>query len=268
MSACAYHHTSWRKKRADGEGTPPARCAPSKPTSTATRTTQYKVIGSCNETHPRSKRFVTTGYFFDEEGRPQAVMPDHCPAGADGSMCCVKGHSRRDRATGPCHELVVAKCATHEVFFTLYPMGFEPYGRSKVASERGRCEGWRATIFEAAAVAAAGDPAWPRDFDGGPGWWTQRRHIERAAGRMGLMSPIREAESIAETLGVGMTVHAQARGEYKVATGFRSRARAVLSVLDAMPTDGVLERVLGAGHLAGGPAPWIWTRHGYITPFH
>jgi len=223
---------------------------------------------SCSETHPRSKQFVTTAYFFDEEGRPQAEMPDHCPAGADGSMCCVKGHARRDRKTGPCHELVVAMCATHEVFFTLYPRGYEPYGRSKVAPERCRSESWRETIFLAAMLAAAGEAAWPREFDGGPGWWTQRRHIERAAGRLGLMSPIREAESIAETLGVGVMVHTHVRSQYASATGFRSRARAVVRVLDAMPADGVLERVLGAGHLAGGPAPWIWTRHGYSTPFH
>jgi hypothetical protein len=163
---------------------------------------------------------------------------------------------------------VVAKCDFHAGFFTLYPVGFEPYGRKKVAPQRGRGEGWRQTIFVAAVAAAAGEPAWPREFDGGPGWWTQRRHIERAAMRLGLMSPIREAESIAETLGVGVMVHGQARGEYALAAGFRSRARATVRVLDAMPADGVLERVLGAGHLAGGLAPWIWTRRGYITPFH
>jgi hypothetical protein len=164
--------------------------------------------------------------------------------------------------------VVVAKCAFHEGFFTLYPQGFEPFGRRKVAPESGRAERWCDTIFEASVVAAAGESAWPRDFDGDPGWWTQRRQIAWAAGRLGLMSPVREAERVADALGVGVTVHARARGEYKVATGFRSRARAVVRVLDAMPVDGVLERILGAGHLAGGPAPWIWTRRGYITPFH
>ena len=207
-------------------------------------------------------------YFFDKEGRLQAVMPDHCPAGADGSMCCVKGHSRRDRKTGPCHALVVAKCAYHSGFFTLYPTGFEPYGRKKVAPEINRGECWQDTMFLAAVTAAAGEPAWPRDFDGGPGWWTQRRHIDQAAVRMGLLSPVREAERIADVLDVGVTVHARARREYGEATGYRTRARAVALVLDAMPADGVLERILGAGHLVGGPAPWIWTHRGYITPFH
>ena len=188
--------------------------------------------------------------------------------GADGSMCCVKGHGRRERTTGPCHELVVAKCTFHCGFFTLYPPGFEPHGRRKLAPEQGRGKGWRKTIFEAAVVAAAGEPAWPRDFDGGPGWWTQRRQIEWAAGRLGLLSPVREAERVADVLGVGVMVHTRARSQYASATGFRSRARAVVRVLDAMPADGVLDRVLGAGHLAGGPAPWIWTRRGYITPFH
>ena len=183
-------------------------------------------------------------------------------------MCCVKGHARRDRKTGPCHELVVAKCTIHGDFFTLYPRGYEPYSRAKVAPQGGSAESWRDTIFLASVVAAAGEPAWPRDFDGGPGWWTQRRHIEQASVRMGLVSPVREAERVADALGVGVMVHAQARSQYASATGFRSRARAVVRVLDAMPADGVLERVLGAGHLAGGPAPWIWTRHGYSTPFH
>jgi hypothetical protein len=227
------------------------------------------VIRSCSNTHPRSKRFVTTEYFFDEVGRPGAEMPDHCPLGADGSMCHIKEHCRRDRKTGPCHALVVAKCVPHMVFFTLYPPGYEPYGRKKVAPEQGR-EDWRETIFEAAIDAASGEPAWPREFDGGEGWWTQRRQIERASRRLGLVCPVRQAERVADALGVGVLVHTQARKDYASAGGFRSRARAVVAVLDCMSLEAmVLERMFASGHLAGtSPEPWIWTSRGYLTPFH
>ena len=195
-------------------------------------------------------------------------MPGYCPMGADGSLCCVKGHGRRERQTGPCHELVVAKCTTHGGFFTLYPHGFEPYGRRKVAPEGGLGERWRDTIFEAALVAAAGEAGWPRDFDGGPGWWTQRRQIEWTARRLGLVSEGREAERVAHVLGVGVGVHARARREYGSATGYRARARAVVRVLGAVVADGVVGRVYAAGHIVGGAAPWMWRRRGYVTAFH
>lgn len=199
-------------------------------------------------------------------------MPSYCPLGADGSPCRIIKHSFRERKTGPAQALVVAVCTCHKMHFTLYPSGHVPYGRHAVApvDAWGRaCGDWRRTLFLAAIMAASGEPAWSRDFDGGPGWWTQRRQIKSAARWFGLLCPTRQAESIAETLGVGILVHSGAAGKYILAKGFRQRACAVIQVLDAMACDGLLlARVLRAGYQAGAcPEPWIWTGKSYLAPF-
>ena len=244
-------------------------CAPVKLASNTGAHTPDEVKQTCHKTHPDVKRFVTTEYWFDEKGRPAARMPEHCPKGADGSTCRVRKHSMRDRKTGPEHPLVVAHCASHGIYFTLYPPSHVPYGRRRVVPVdiRGQ-DPWRQTQFRAALEATAGEPAWSREADGGPGWRTQRRHIERAAGMLGLKCPPRDAERVADALGVGMLVHGQARTKYTTATGFRNRGKAVMQVLDALPERGTLERMLAAGHAAGAlPEPWIWTRRGFQRPF-
>jgi len=227
------------------------------------------VITECHKTHPHVKRFVTTEYWFDEKGRPAALLPAYCPKGADGSTCRVSTHSKRERKTGPAHPLVVARCRCHGVFFTLYPPGHVPYGRARVAPAEARGpDRWRPTQFAAALSAARGEPAWSRKPDGKPGWRTQRRHIARAAGMLGLTCPCRQAERVAGVLGAGVLAHARARAQYAAAAGFRQRAQAVVGVLDALAPGGTLERVLAAGHAAGTlPEPWIWTRRGMRLPF-
>ncbi len=245
-------------------------CVPVKLASNSGAHTPNEVKKACHKTHPEAKRFVTTEYWFDEKGRPTARMPEHCPMGADGSKCRIRKHSTRDRKTGPEHPLVVVKCIGHGIYFTLYPPGHVPYGRKRVVPDDAHGQDpWRRTQFKAAVEAAAGEPAWSREPDGGPGWWTQRRQIERAAEMLGLTCPARQAERVADALSAGVLAHAQARRQYGEATGFRGRAQAVVRVLDVLSRGGLLERLLLAGHLAGTlPEPWIWTGQGYPMPFH
>ena len=192
-------------------------------------------------------------------------MPDHCPHGSDGSGCHVSIHHWRPRKTGPEHPVAVAVCKTHGVHFTLYPLGHVPYGRRAIAPFAATDNAWKQTIFHAAVDAAHGEPAWSREADGGPGWWTQRRQIARAAAVVGLRTTTRRAERVAERLGVGLAVQARGVHEYATAPGFRARARAVAGVLDSVTLDGRLPwRLLGAGWLCGAwPRPWLWDGASY-----
>ena len=113
-----------------------------------------------------------------------ASLPDRCPHASDEpSGCRVKVHHERERKTGPCFPLTVARCATHGHAFTLYPPGHVPYGRKSVVPasvDEGRlllrAKGefpsdemagaediaWESTVF-VAATDAAGGRAWPRE---------------------------------------------------------------------------------------------------------
>ncbi len=176
-------------------------------------------------------------------------------------------HHWRPRKTGPEHAVAVAVCRTHGVHFTLYPLGHVPYGRKTITPVAAADDAWKTTAFEAVMDASLGRPAWSRVPDGGPGWWTQRRHIARAASMIGLGSATRQAERAFERLGVGLAVHARGVREYATAPGFRARARAVAGVLDSVTLDAwVLWRLLGAGWLCGAwPRPWLWDGASYRT---
>jgi hypothetical protein len=160
-------------------------------------------------------------------------------------------------------------CREHGIHFTLYPIGYVPYAREAVAPiTRSRDDGWKHTMFRAVVDAAHDAPAWSRKADGGPGWWTQRRQIARAASAVGLKATTRRAERVAGALDVGLAVHANAVREYAAAPGFRARARAATCILDAVPIDSrTTWRVLGAGWIAGSwPRPWLWDGATY-SPF-
>jgi hypothetical protein len=197
---------------------------------------------------------------------------DQCPQALGDERCRLSKHDRRQRKTGPRCALQVLRCHTHGEYFTIYPQGFTPYGRQRIAPAStgpeaavGRRDRWASTMFEAAAQAAEGEVG-VRDagFDEGPSkprHSTQRRRVHVAARLLGLATgDERRADSVAQALDLPGLDHRQARGRFAVAATLRERGLVILSVLERMPLSGGLERrLLCAGFLVGlwgQPALW------------
>jgi len=200
-----------------------------------------------------------------------------------GPQCSVSHHHWRQRKTGPCHPLEVARCRTHGRAFTLYPPGYRPYGRQAVvplAPDGSRLLGGEDASADpleaelgggmfAAALDAAAGRAWPRCSGryGAGGleryWSSQGRMIERAMEVVGvhLVQGGEARGRIAEILGVErMLLDEQARA-VRLAPGYRGRGRAVCAVLRAMPPSRQrCQRLLEGGRLAGSwGTPWYRT---------
>lgn len=146
------------------------------------------------------------------------------------------------------------RCLVHQQSFTIYPLGFVPYGRQRLPRRRTEIESAPALL----AVDDRSDPEvsrWPdwADPDGvEPGWAsTQWRQIGRWGQWLGLSGPAAQGQQVAAVLGLPLHEHRQARGPYR-AGGDRGRSQAVQSVLAAVSrVGGVLLRLLRAGHLVG-----------------
>lgn len=224
--------------------------------------------------------FITTLYSPDEYGDMVACIPDSAPCGVDGSTCCIREHSSRDRKTGPGFPLVIVMCLDHRKYFTLYPPGFTPYGRAPVApvAPQGRAcgpddegiEPWVGTLFEAAVLATPEKVERCIRASCRPHWPTLHRQVQRSAVWLGLDGSLRTGEKVAGHLDVGLSVHSKARQGYATAEGMRGRAACVVAVLEAVPDDALLlHRMLRAGHAAGvlGRVWWWRPGRGYRQPF-
>jgi hypothetical protein len=85
----------------------------------------------------KKRPFITAEYYLDSKSgkikisRPQ-VAP--CPnAASNPSQSCklvVKGD--RIRKSGPEYPLIILKCKTHSICFTVYPEGWSPYSRKSI----------------------------------------------------------------------------------------------------------------------------------------
>lgn len=162
------------------------------------------------------------------------------------------------------------RCLAHQRAFTLYPPGYVPYGRERVAwaSPDGRpvhTEGddgaYRGTTFDAALDGAIGE-AWPRTCkDKGSDerrWTTQGRRIERSTRLVGVAPDLSDALrlALAEALGVEALLLHDGAAAIGLAPGYRSRGASVAAVLDRLVSGPVAaERLCVAGHLAG-----LWGR--------
>jgi len=249
----------------------------------------------CHEAHPKSHRsFIVVAYAATPAGKLGPVsMPDRCVEEVDDVVltkpCHIVVSHWRPRSTGPCFPICVAKCATHDRAFTLYPPSQIPYGRVGVApvaldgetfvhapdhdppeSEAGVPPpstdtaastespplSWETTFLAAACDAAEGK-SWSRDD--GPLWWqTQRRRIVRGAKLFGidtgLADPARDIH--AGELEMAALVLRDAARDWSEASGYRSRGTVVTSAMLGLPRGRcVLDRVLVAGALAG-----LWGR--------
>ena len=92
------------------------------------------------------------------------ALPERCLLSLDGAVgtCRVSEAFWRDRLTGPRHPLLVVRCRTHGVAFTLYPPGYVPYGRVPVVCRvDDGSDVDRTGSLLGAALAASGGESWP-----------------------------------------------------------------------------------------------------------
>jgi hypothetical protein len=192
--------------------------------------------------------------------------------------------------------VTVVYCCTHQAAFTVYPPGHYPYGRVAVApsapdgellregdagaTETSDAEGdadatetsdpegdaasrpldWVLTVFGAAQDAAAGQ-AWPRRAPAR--WRTQGRWLQLGAQLLGIglvgddtEDEQRHREQMAEALGVPTLRLREGTQRYRQSRGYRERGRAVMDVVQQLPTPRSLnDRILAAGAIAG-----LWGR--------
>lgn len=219
------------------------------------------------------RAFVCAVYVAESDGKLRPVLGiDRCPHGAscDGP-CRLVRHQRRSRKSGPAFPLTQLRCRTHGECFTVYPLGFTPFARQRIAPAEHQRTGeptaspdrWSGTVFDAAAAAAAGELG-VRDagYDDGqsrPRHSSVRRRIAVAARLLGLAADLddRQAEQVAQTLKIPGLDHARARCAAR-APGLRERGVAIVSVLDRMPLSGTVERRL----LCVGAQVRLWGRVG------
>jgi len=159
---------------------------------------------------------------------------------------------------------MVARCAVHEVAFTVYPPAHFPYGRRALApcttaghEPFGSDRDWHETVFAGANDAARLQP-WPREAKGGSDWWwsTQGRLFDLALTLTGTHPDLADElrHRIAETLRVPALVLREQAARIRAQPGYASRGRAVAAVLDHL-VGPVVRRLLVVGHLAG-----LWGR--------
>ena len=222
------------------------------------------------------KNFIITPYEPGANDILQPQIPTICPCGlADNFTCNISKHDNRERKTGPCFDLTVAKCKTHQKAFTLYPYSHVPYGRKAVApmspegywpieeknrlSEEKDGDIFCSTIFEAAVDASSGKP-WPRcsqKFGGGSlshYWSLMARDLQRLTRLFGLHESQDDSirENIAEILDVPMLDLKEQSDLIWESPGYKSRGKAVCNVLFSLPHgDCFLHRILHSGHYAG-----------------
>ena len=222
--------------------------------------------------------FLSSDYVEDKEEarlRPVAGI-DRCAQAVEEERCAISKHDWRSRKTGPGFPLRILHCRTHSRYFTVYPSGFTPYGRQRLAlldsdarlkttDAAALSSRWERTVFEAAVGAAEGRLGLRDVIHGDPveaRYVTQRRRVERSALLLGLSAATDErvAEVIAQSLGLLGLDHQRARQAFSRARTLCVRGAVIVSMLQVMPLAGALEtRLLGAGFLVGlwgRPALW------------
>jgi hypothetical protein len=164
------------------------------------------------------------------------------------------------------------RCKMHNKGFTLYPPGFVPHARKKIApvgpdgallSESSDSKPFESTYFDAALDGCAGRP-WPAQSIFGSldsRFRTQQRHMDRAALILGIGSEINEKqrEQIAHVLSIPGQVMYDSALLFENHRNYHIKGKAICNLLDEIDmTASVFERLAMAGFFAGiWPKPWI-----------
>lgn len=183
-----------------------------------------------------------------------------------------KGH--RERKCGPDFKLLVVQCKAHGACFTLYPVGWVPYGRMAIAPSPPA----RSDVAETSSGLAWDDTA----FGVVPRWLasstdnelssyrrTRTRQVASSAQWLGLTGTVADAEFASAILSRHLAVWTDAREAYQSATRWRSRAatveRALSVIVDSVD---LWRRMLRVGHRMGacGPGWWVDVSTGALVP--
>lgn len=202
-------------------------------------------------------------------------LPDRLPCGGgDGCGCDVRPKGRRERKDGPGFELVIVQCVAHRRCFTLYPIGWVPYGRTaQVPAPAAPCDATEASQGPAWGETAFGVvPRWLEvavDRDLASDRRTRTRLVALSARWLGLSGTVADAEYASSLLSGRLAVWIAARAAYQAAPRWRSRAEAVDGALSAIAdSDDLWQRMLRVGHWMGacGPAWLVDVSTGAIVP--
>jgi len=176
--------------------------------------------------------------------------------------------------------LVVLWCKTHEVSFTLYPLGFSPYGREPLALltpsghsvARERAPPYQGTYFQA-ALDAVDQPLWPNESNEGsnqPRYATQARRVARCCQLLGLAKTVGSevVDKLWSTLGIPAMAWQQAREWVVNLKGIRGKSKAIVQLLALIPeSHHAFFGLATLGHHAGfWPPPQAVTGHFSSTP--
>ena len=173
-------------------------------------------------------------------------------------------HEWRARQSGPEFPLMVVYCKTHDVYYTVYPPGYVPYGRAPVAAH-GAGDGltrWRGTVFKPAV-----SQGWRRQYEyvGGTCWQTHRRRLRRGGKLLGLSGEVTVGEGVAALLEIPLHVHAAARVCFSSGK-IDDECAGLADVLGAVAvTSRLWRQMMRAGRLTGmwGDG-WEWTDDGRL----
>ncbi len=175
--------------------------------------------------------------------------------------CRIVNDHFRDRKTGP-DSILVVRCKTHKICFSIYPIGYTPYGRDKIApvSPDGRIttgeqeeDRFAGTYFDA-ALDAAKSISWRHDYQvpsPESSFITQSLHLKRSCTLFGINpdSDAAQREAVIQLLDVpGQLLHDYMQ-RICIHSGYQNRGNAVCHILKSLhcgPT--LFERfaVLGA----------------------
>lgn len=192
------------------------------------------------------------------DGAAPKALPSACPCHGDGRACDVRRHGLRARKCGPGHALTVVRCRVHALAFTLYPMGWTPYGRAPVESLDASAETMLSPVKEVAMATSLAAVAGHRR--------TRIRAIELLSLWLGVVGPSHEAVAVA--LQVDLAAHRARRAAYRGST-WHQRAGLVVEAHTSLEACGRLHRMLVAGYRSGclGP-PWrVDAETGALAPF-
>ena len=240
----------------------------------------------------QGRLFVQAPYVSDSHGVLCCQLPAQCPQAEVGTPCRIGIHNRRERTTGPCAPLVVARCHTHpKPAFTIYPPPHVPYGRVAMAPARldgggllqeadSGAPAWGQTVFIAAQAAVRGE-RWDtlgmlaEGMRQDPGHArTQGRHLELAGKLTGVHPELsdRQREAVAHSLEVPLLSLRDSSARWR---SWTDRGQAIVDVLQLMPlTRSVPDRLLDAGAQVGlwpvlyrwQPARGVLARQGQPVP--
>jgi len=244
-----------------------------KPPSAKTPMTEYQISNRI-----ASRAFVVASYHPNSEGilRPDCPMVGPCRSIED--RCRIFFHHYRKRKTGPRFPIAVCGCKSHGGHFTIYPPGFGPFVRQKVApvdhtgevtEPDPEAESFSGTYFQSSLDLAIG-LRWDT-WDSAQGVaLTQRRQIERSCHLLAIASCATASEqaAVADRLSIPVLHIRDQRQVNLKDRSLQAKSNSVRALLRRLN----LRRVSGwaiasAHHLAGiwGP-PHFWDpRAGRMT---